>query len=290
MTMLDPGVMTVPIGCVTAGSATSESDELSVEEPLEIQIAVPRDGRCQAQSIAVTMRTPGADVELAAGFLFTEGIVQNGNEIADIRTTAANTVLATLQPAARVDFARFDRHSFVSSSCGVCGKRSIAAVFAVKGKPLQTGTPQIASQIIHGLSRTQRAAQPTFDRTGGLHASALFDASGRLLSLFEDVGRHNALDKLIGSELLAGRVPLGNNLLLVSGRASFELIQKAFIAGIPVLAAVGAPSSLAVTLARQSGMTLLGFVRDGRFNVYADAGRLAEAPAELFPAPAAAFP
>ena len=288
--MHDPGVMKVPIGCVTAGSATSECDELSVEEPLEIRVRAARDGRVPWQSLAVTMRTPGADVELAAGFLFTEGIVRNETEIADIRSTGANTVLATLQPTARVDFARFDRHSIVSSSCGVCGKRSIAAVFAVKGDRLQTGTPRIGSQIIHGLSRTQRAAQPTFDRTGGLHAAALFDAGGRLLCLFEDVGRHNALDKLIGSELLAGRVPLGNSLLLVSGRASFELIQKAFIAGIPVLAAVGAPSSLAVTLARQSAMTLLGFVRDGRFNVYADAGRLVEAPAELFPTPTAAFP
>jgi FdhD protein len=290
MTMHHPGVITVPIASVTAGSASSESDELSVEEPLEIRVAVPRDGELQWQSIAVTMRTPGADVELAAGFFFTEGIIRNENEIADIRPAETNIVLARLQPTARLDSARFDRHSFVSSSCGVCGKRSIAAVFALQRHALQSGVPRIEFQVIHGLSQTQRAAQATFNRTGGLHAAALFDPEGQLISLYEDVGRHNALDKLIGSELLAGRVPLGNRLLLVSGRASFELIQKALMAGIPVLAAVGAPSSLAVTLARKSAMTLLGFVRDGRFNVYADAGRLTKASAELFAIPAATFP
>ncbi len=288
--MHHPGVMTVPIACVTAGCATSETDELSVEEPLEIRVGAPRGGELQWQSLAVTMRTPGADRELAAGFLFTEGLIRDQGEIADIRSSTANTLLVTLQSTARVDSARFDRQSYVSSSCGVCGKRSIAAVFALRGHTLQPGTPQIESQIIHGLSGTQRAAQAAFNRTGGLHAAALFDPAGRLLSLYEDVGRHNALDKLIGSELLADRIPLDNRILLVSGRASFELIQKAALAGIPVLAAVGAPSSLAVTLARQSAMTLLGFVRDGRFNVYADAGRLAEAPADLVPGPVAAFP
>jgi FdhD protein len=285
-----PGVTTVPIASVTGGNASSESDELSVEEPLEIRVGIPRNAGWQRQSLAVTMRTPGADVELAAGFLFTEGVIRHENEIAEIRATAANIVLATLKPTARVDPARLDRQSFVSSSCGVCGKRSIAAVFALKRNVLQFGAPRIDSQTIHGLSGAQRAAQSAFHRTGGLHAAALFDPAGRLLSLYEDVGRHNALDKLIGSELLGGRVPLSNGLLLVSGRASFELVQKAAIAGIPVLAAIGAPSSLAVALARQCGMTLLGFVRDGRFNVYADAGRLAEAPADLFPTSALSFP
>jgi FdhD protein len=268
--------MTAPIVCVTAGCTTSEDDELSVEEPLEIHVAVPRQGRLRRSSLAVTMRTPGADAELAAGFLFTEGIIRREQDIAAIRATGANSILATLGPTAQVDPARLDRQSFVSSSCGVCGKRSIAAVFALQRQRLPIGVPRVEPHVVHDLPRTQRAAQATFDRTGGLHAAALFDPAGRLLSLYEDVGRHNALDKLIGAELLAGRIPLNNRILLVSGRASFELIQKACIAGIPVLAAVGAPSSLAVSLARQSAMTLLGFVRDDRFNVYADAGRLAE--------------
>jgi FdhD protein len=282
MTSHHQSVITARILCVTAECATWEDDEVPVEEPLEIHVAVPRGGRMVQRSIAITMRTPGFDVELTAGFLFTEGIIQHKCEIADLRTTTPNAVLATLASTARVDPNRLDRHSFVSSSCGVCGKRSIAAVVAIQRYRVPYGVPRIDAQVIHDLPTTLRAAQPAFDRTGGLHAAALFDPAGRLVSLYEDVGRHNALDKLIGSELLAGRMPLGNRLVLVSGRASFELIQKATVAGVPVLAAVGAPSSLAVTLARQSGMTLLGFVRDGRFNVYADAGRLTEAPAEGF--------
>lgn len=274
--MQHPGVTTVSMGCVSAEGVTCDSDELSVEEPLEIRVAVPRGGAFLRRSIAVTMRTPGADVVLAAGFLFTEGMVRHESEIADIRSTSHNIVLATLTSAARIDPARFERHSFVSSSCGVCGKRSIAAVFARKRHMLQIGAPRVASEVIHGLAAAQRAAQDSFNRTGGLHAAAMFDPAGGLLSLYEDVGRHNALDKLIGAEFLAGRVPLGNRLLFLSGRTSFELIQKAAMAGLPVVAAVGAPSSLAVTLAKETAMTLLGFVRNGRFNVYADAGRLTE--------------
>jgi FdhD protein len=276
-----PRVMTVPIASVTEGVATSESDELSVEEPLEIQVSAAGEG--SPVPLAVTMRTPGDDGVLAAGFLFTEGIVRDRAEIADLRPLADNIILATLNSKVRLDAARFERHSYVSSSCGVCGKRSIAAVLALKRHAIRAGSPQIESQVIDGLPRTQREAQATFQRTGGLHAAALFDSQGNLLALYEDVGRHNALDKLIGSELLAGRIPLADRIVFLSGRASFELIQKASMAGIPVVASVGAPSTLAVALARESSMTLLGFVRDGRFNVYADAGRLAETPAELFP-------
>src|SRR5258708_5993159 len=181
MTMHVPGVKPVSIACVTAASTTSECDELSVEEPLEIHVGVPRNGQLHWRSIAVTMRTPGADLELAAGFLFTEGIIRHANEIADIRLTATNIVSAALRPSARVDLARLDRQSFISSSCGVCGKRSIAAVFALKRHALQVGVPRIDSQTIHGLSRTQLAAQTTFNRTGGLHAAALFDCDGQLL-------------------------------------------------------------------------------------------------------------
>jgi len=284
MPLQHPGVSTVSIATVTASTATSDVDEVSVEEPLEIRIRLPGDGDSRFRSIAVTMRTPGNDVELAAGFLFTEGIVRRQSDISRIAATSANEVLAELAPTAPLDASRLERQSFVSSSCGVCGKRSIAAVFTHRYYPVESGRPRIQFRIVHQLASTLRSAQDAFNRTGGLHAAALFTSSGRLLAQYEDVGRHNALDKLIGAELLAGRLPLRDRILLVSGRAGFELIQKATMAGIPVLAAVGAPSSLAIALAREAGMTLLGFVRDGRFNVYADAGRLTEAiPAEGFP-------
>ena len=273
-----PGVATVSIASVIAESAATELDELAVEEPLEIRVSIPGDEQMLSRSLAVTMRTPGDDFQLAAGFLFTEGIVRQPEDIVHLHSTTANIVEVFLRPTVRINPSRMERQSFVSSSCGVCGKRSIAAVLAVQHHRLEPATPRVTPSIVHSLPRQQREQQSTFDRTGGLHAASLFTASGKLLSQFEDVGRHNALDKLIGAELLAGRIPLSDRLLLVSGRASFELIQKASIAGIPLLAAVGAPSSLAVSLARQSGMTLLGFVREKRFNVYSDAGRMAEVP------------
>ncbi len=220
------------------------------------------------------MRTPGDDVDLAAGFLFTEGIIIDAGDLEGVMRTGPNAVEATLRPGVPVDTAKLDRHSFVSSSCGACGKRSIAAVRVASRHPIAPGAPRLAPDVIHGLPRALRAGQSGFARTGGIHASGLFDADGRLLVLREDVGRHNALDKLIGSELLAGRIPLVGRIILVSGRVSFELVQKAAMAGVPVLGAVGAPSSLAVDLARECGMTLLGFVRDSRFNVYSDSGRI----------------
>jgi FdhD protein len=276
MTQFHPGVAMVPISSVTADGTFSDDDELAVEEPLEIVIKAATDQGTIERSLAVTMRTPGADAELAAGFLLTEGFIQRPDDLADMQVVASNVIHVTLDPRRNVDFSRFERHSYVSSSCGVCGKRSIAAVFAQKRFVLPPGSPRISAKIVHSLAAVQRAAQPTFARTGGLHAAALFDADGQLHSLFEDVGRHNAVDKLIGSELLAGRLPLHDKILFLSGRTSFELIQKSAMAGIPIVAAVGAPSSLAVSLARQCSMTLLGFVRDDRFNVYSDASRLTE--------------
>lgn len=287
MSFHHPAVSMVPLVAVVAGTATAEEDEVSVEEPLEIRVRTPDDAPAQSRPVAVTMRTPGADIELTAGFLFTEGIIGRRSDLRSLRSEEANVVVAEIAPQEPVDLSRLERQSFVSSSCGVCGKRSIAAVFTQRRHANRPGQPRFEARVIHSLPGALRAAQDTFNRTGGLHASALFTSSGHLLAQYEDVGRHNALDKLIGAEFLAGRLPLDDKLLLVSGRASFELIQKATMAGLPVLAAVGAPSSLAVSLAREAGLTLLGFVREGRFNVYTAAERLAETCSEPPPVAAA---
>lgn len=274
MSLHHPGLTQVSIQLVEDGTVTTEMDELSVEEPMEIELGFISGGTVQRRSIAVTMRTPGNDLELALGFLFTEGIIQGMSDLLDIQSSGANGVYVTLSEHSTVDLAKLERHSFVSSSCGVCGKRSIAAVFTARHYRAIPGLPVVQADLIHQLPRLQRESQDNFHRTGGIHASALFDVEGKLLSIFEDVGRHNALDKLIGSELRAGRLPLSNGILLLSGRASFELIQKASITGIGVVASVGAPSNLAVQLARKSSMTLLGFVRENRFNIYADSHRI----------------
>lgn len=259
---------------------TLEQDALAVEEPLEIRLEFEADGQRTTKSISITMRTPGHDFDLAAGFLFTEGIVQSAEQIRAIRHCSGmkggkdNVVKVELAAGVSIDFARLERHFYTSSSCGVCGKTSIEALQVTGCQTLLKSEWQFASTTIHALPDKLRAAQAVFDSTGGLHAAALFQAGGDLIVLREDVGRHNAVDKLIGAQFRAGHTPLSESLLLVSGRASFELVQKAVMGGIPVLAAVGAPSSLAVELAHNFGMTLLGFVRDGRFNIYCGAERV----------------
>jgi FdhD protein len=270
----DELVAPVRVGRLDDTGRSERTDLVAVEEPLEIRLGCTIGGRREHRTISVTMRTPGHDRELAAGFLFTEGIVTSPGEIAGVREIDDNVVRVDLGPEVAVDLARLERHFYTASSCGVCGKASIEAIRVAPSSRSVPGCPTIDGDVVRRLPDLLRAAQTGFDRTGGLHASALFDAAGHLHSVREDVGRHNALDKLIGAEFLARRTPLGNAILLVSGRASFELVQKAAVAGIPVLAAVGAPSSLAVELAREHGMTLLGFVRSDRFNIYADAGRL----------------
>ena len=273
---IDPAVTTVRVWRVEGSVTTEQPDELAVEEPLEIRLAFEQDGRRVRRGISVTMRTPGHDDELAVGFLFTEGILDSPDQVAKVEDWGpGNVVRVELNPGVAVDLARLERHFYAASSCGVCGKASIEAVrVRPRFEPIP-GRPAIEAATIGGLPGTLRAAQGAFDRTGGLHAAALFDPAGRLLALREDVGRHNALDKLIGTSFLAGRTPLRDAILLVSGRASFELVQKAAVAGIPVLAAVGAPSSLAVELAREHGMTLVGFVRSDRFNIYTGPDRIA---------------
>jgi FdhD protein len=260
----------------TAGVSGREHDVLAVEEPLEIRLVAVVRGQPIGKTVAVTMRTPGHDAELALGFLFTEGVVRDRSEVEDVDPgdPAGNTLSVRLAPGAAVDLGRLERHFYTTSSCGVCGKTSIEALRTVSAYPLPPGEPVVAAEVIRDLPRTLHAAQAVFAATGGLHASALFDAAGRLHGLREDVGRHNALDKVIGAELLAGRLPAYERTLVVSGRASFELVQKAVMAGIPILVAVGAPSSLAVQLATCTGMTLVGFAREGRFNIYSGKQRV----------------
>ena len=264
-------------------SASRQNDSLAVEEPLEIRLGFYENGKLVHRAISITMRTPGNDFELAAGFLFTEGIIKSPAEIADIKfcgaetsESATNTVRIDLRKGIPVDLEKLKRHFYTSSSCGVCGKSSIAALNTGAKKLESKEHPVFAAALIHNLPETARKAQSVFSSTGGLHAAALFDENGRLEILREDVGRHNAVDKLVGAKFLAGELPLADKILLVSGRASFELIQKAVMAQIPVLAAVGAPSSLAVESAKEFGMTLLGFVRDNRFNIYAGAERICQ--------------
>jgi FdhD protein len=276
-------ILTVPVQKVEGDSSAPFQDLLAVEEPLEIRLQRDRDDK----SISITMRTPGNDFDLAAGFLFTEGILHDAAQIREIRWSPpvqgdagvnprqlGNSVTVELNPGVEVDLDRLERHFYTTSSCGVCGKASIEAI-QMQGCPvLPRNSPVIDSSVIHHLPEALRSAQPVFERTGGLHAAALFTPDGTIQLLREDVGRHNAVDKLIGAEMLARHMPLSDRLIFVSSRASFELVQKALMAGIPILAAVGAPSSLAVETAQRFNLTLLGFVRDSRFNIYSGAQRI----------------
>jgi FdhD protein len=259
-------------------------DTLATEEPLEIRVAAvpasPAAAPPAAHPVAVTMRTPGADFELAAGFLFAEGIVERAEEVAAIRYCVGegsgqqfNVVNVFLAPGTAFDPAALQRNFYVTSSCGVCGKASIEAVRGLACPPV-AGSVRVEVAGLLRLPQALREGQQVFERTGGLHAAAWFTGSGELVRVREDVGRHNAMDKLVGAALLAGELPLSQGVVLVSGRLSFELVQKASRAGVVVLAGVSAPSSLAVELAREVGMTLIGFLRHERFNVYAGAERL----------------
>ena len=259
----------------------TRDDQLAVEEPLEIRILPASDGRPvdeAAHRVSVTMRTPGADFELAAGFLYGEGLIGGADAIASIRYCTDdeqqyNVVNVRLAPGVAWDPA-VSRNFYATSSCGVCGKASIQAVMGPACARVESAL-EVDPAILVSLPQKLRGAQRVFERTGGLHAAAQFTADGEMVRVREDVGRHNAMDKLVGSALLAGEVPLSESIVLVSGRTSFELVQKAARAGVPVLAGVSAPSSLAVELAEQAGMTLAGFVRDPGFNVYAGGARIA---------------
>ena len=261
---------------VNGSTSSPFSDILSVEEPLEIRISYNTEANSIQKNISVTMRTPGNDPELAIGFLFTEGIIFSYDDVKEVHHTAMdcasqkeNMVLVEFAENFTPHLQQSDRNFYTTSSCGVCGKSSIQSIKTVNAfcafeKPQLT----LAPEVLYELPQKLRAAQNDFSATGGIHASALFTMDGQLLFLREDVGRHNALDKLIGAALSNSMLPLQQHILLLSGRASFELIQKAAMAGITIVAAIGAPSSLAVDLAGEFDMTLIGFLKERRFNIY----------------------
>lgn len=265
-------LQTTPIVEWNAGEECRRLDEVVAEEPLEI--------RLNGAPVSVTMRTPGDDFELAAGFLFTEGIIDAGSDLAGVSYARprkhgrqCNTVDVTLRAGKTFDAERLRRHFFASSSCGMCGKASIEAV-RVRGIRSPKGDLRLDPELLAFLPAALRPAQALFERTGGLHAAALFDSKGTLLEVREDVGRHNAVDKIVGHAVLSGSVPLSERILFVSGRGGFEIVQKALVAGVPVVASVSAPSSLAVGLARDYGLTLIGFLRGRRFVVYSGEERI----------------
>ncbi|MDT0303827.1 formate dehydrogenase accessory sulfurtransferase FdhD [Streptomonospora wellingtoniae] len=257
------------------GAAVERADTLVAEEPLEI--------RMNGRPLTVTMRTPGHDFDLAAGFLVSEGVITGPDQIATIRYCAGatddgsntyNVLDVVLAPGVAVPEASLERNFYTTSSCGVCGKASLEAVTTVAHWSVAEDAPLFEVPVLSGMPDRLREAQRVFDRTGGLHAAGLFTPEGELLCVREDVGRHNAVDKLVGWALREDRLPLRGSALMVSGRASFELAQKALMAGIPMLAAVSAPSSLAVELAADSGLSLVGFLRGASMNVYAGRHRI----------------
>lgn len=255
----------------------STEDSVAIEEPLEIRLGYEDAGQRQTRSVSITMRTPGDDEDLATGFLFTESIIRSPDDIAIIKPcNGDNTIRVELEDGVDVDLDRLQRHFYTSSSCGVCGKSSLDALRATGLEPMTAIPAQFSRDVLVDTPGRLRAMQETFTETGGLHAAAAFGSDGELLVVREDVGRHNAVDKVIGALLRASRLPARDLGLMVSGRASFELMQKAAVAGMPLLAAVSAPSSLAVELAREFNVTLVGFLRGDTFNVYAGEERIAE--------------
>jgi FdhD protein len=268
---MQPSSSTVvlPVQKINASVISNTIDILATEEPLEIRLEHGNEKRVQ-QNISVTMRTPGNDDELAAGFLFTEGIIHCRADIDSFKKndTDENVISISICSGIEIKTEKLERHFYTTSSCGVCGKTSIEAIKTVCSFPNQKNDRRYPASLIHQLPAKLRSYQSIFEQTGGLHAAALFNSAGEILLVKEDVGRHNALDKLIGAAMLNEMLPLNDQILLLSGRISFELVQKAAMAGITIIAAVGAPSSLAVETARSFGICLVGFLRDERFNIY----------------------
>ena len=261
---------------VSVNELLDVDDELVVEEPLEINVRYDSMGIPVQKCISVTMRTPGNDEELGVGFLFTEGIIQKREEVSEVSAIpfADNKVLITLSKNKQPLLQNAERNFYTTSSCGVCGKSGIDAIRTTSLYKNDADEICLQASLFYRLDDVLRKQQAVFESTGGLHASALFDLDGNFMMLREDVGRHNALDKVIGAAFLNDQLPLSNVILLLSGRASFELVQKAAMAGIKIIAAVGAPSSLAVQMAEETGITLIGFLRNQRFNIYAGGHRI----------------
>jgi FdhD protein len=290
----DDSMLLTTVEKVAGQTSHQVMDSLAIEEPLEIQLTYGPSNARQTRSISVTMRTPGNDFDLAAGFLMTEGVIRDANDVEQIAYAGdsfgegtqspqamdvlklgskRNTVRVDLAADVAVNLGSLQRNFYTTSSCGICGKASLLALRTVC-PPRAANNFKVEAHLLYRLPERLRASQGVFDRTGGLHGAGLFDSAGNLLSLREDVGRHNAVDKLIGSEFLADRTPLRDRLLLLSGRASFELLQKALMGGLPMVAAVGAPSSLAVQVAREFDISLVGFLREDHFNIYHGSERI----------------
>jgi FdhD protein len=267
---LESASLTVPIIRWDAGSARPDTDELSEEEPLEIRV--------RGRAVSVTMRSGGHDDELAAGFLLSEGVIERPADVLRIepcgRNELGNVINVLLAPEVGLDMDRLTRHVFAASSCGLCGKATIEAIRTRLPPIAPAAGPRVAAAALQQMPQTMRQTQAVFARTGGLHAAALFTPAGELLVLREDVGRHNAVDKVLGHALLNRLLPLNQHVLLVSGRASFEIVQKALAGRVAIVAAVSAPSSLAVRFAAENGQTLIGFLRSQRMNVYSHAHRV----------------
>lgn len=267
---------------ICGNSAKSTADRVAAEEPLEIRLGYATPDGHTARSISITMRTPGNDDELASGFLFSETIIRSARDIASVEhcgpaapdTGNRNIIRVDLKPHVAVDIERLQRHFYTTSSCGVCGKSSLDALQVAGAKPLLDNGVRFSPAVLTGMPDALREQQATFDATGGLHAAAAFNAQGEILVIREDVGRHNAVDKVVGALLARDQVPASDCGLMVSGRASFELMQKALLAGMPLLAAISAPSSLAVALAKEFNVTLVGFLRGDTFNIYSGKDRI----------------
>jgi FdhD protein len=272
----------IEISRVDDSGTTRKNDVVAVEEPLEIQVISSSAAGSAAKSVSITMRTPGADDELAVGFLFTEGIITSADQVVSVNHVGEvdpesglkNKVRVEIDPEVDLQLDKLQRHFYTTSSCGICGKASLDALRVTGQDSLAAHQTRFTAKVLSKMPGKVRGQQPVFSETGGLHAAAIFGPDGEIAIVREDVGRHNATDKAIGALFMAGMLPANGMALLVSGRASFELMQKTLVAGIPVLAAVGAPSSLAVKTAKEFNMTLVGFLRDDTFNIYAGDERI----------------